>query len=70
MAGRAGRPCSRVPASRPWYRLAAERPAISVDWLRESGIEGNGHMMMMEDNNAQIAERIQRWLLEAVPGGR
>ena len=30
--------------------------------LSEAGIHGNGHMMMLEKNNADIAELIARWL--------
>jgi len=31
-------------------------------WLPDRGIVGNGHMPMIEDNNAEIAELIMRWL--------
>jgi len=43
-------------------RLQAARPHIEVDHLPDAGIRGNGHMLMMEDNNQQIAERIIGWL--------
>jgi hypothetical protein len=47
--------------------IAAERPSVSVDVLPESGIFGNGHMMMMEDNNVEIAKRIMMWLRAKLP---
>jgi pimeloyl-ACP methyl ester carboxylesterase len=47
--------------------IAARRPHLSVDWLPEQGIKGNGHMMMMEDNNEALARRVQDWLLRSVP---
>lgn len=31
-------------------------------WLPDYGIEGNGHMLMIEDNSTQIATLIQQWL--------
>ncbi|MCS3835654.1 pimeloyl-ACP methyl ester carboxylesterase [Pseudomonas sp. JAI111] len=36
---------------------------ISLDYLPESGIHGNGHMLMMEDNNDVLAARVADWLL-------
>jgi pimeloyl-ACP methyl ester carboxylesterase len=42
-------------------RLAAQRDKIELDWLPEQGIAGNGHMLMMEDNSAQIANRVMNW---------
>lgn len=42
--------------------LAAERPSITLDLLPEHGIRGNGHMLMMEDNSTELAERAMRWL--------
>ncbi len=35
--------------------------------LAEIGIHGNGHMMMLEKNNMEIAEVMSRWLDKAVP---
>lgn len=32
--------------------------------LPEEGIKGNGHMMFMEKNNIEIAERVLKWLKE------
>jgi pimeloyl-ACP methyl ester carboxylesterase len=53
-----------------------------VSWLNEAGakaqllylgdqdMEGNGHMMMLEENSAEIARAIMRWLdAEAGPRG-
>ena len=31
-------------------------------WLPDLGIEGNGHMLMIEDNSDQIAALIMEWL--------
>lgn len=32
--------------------------------LAEEGIRGNGHMLFMEKNNGEIAERVLKWLRE------
>ena len=36
----------------------------TVDWINlpDIGIKGNGHMMMQDKNNMEIAEVIQKWL--------
>jgi hypothetical protein len=34
--------------------------------LAEAGIRGNGHMMMIEKNNHEIAALIDRWLDKSV----
>lgn len=31
-------------------------------WLTDHGIEGNGHMLMIEDNSLQVASLIEHWL--------
>jgi hypothetical protein len=31
-------------------------------WLPDHGIEGNGHMLMIEDNSLQVASLIEHWL--------
>jgi pimeloyl-ACP methyl ester carboxylesterase len=31
-------------------------------WLPDQGIVGNGHMPMIENNNAEVAEQVIRWL--------
>ena len=38
--------------------------SIDVVDLPEAGIKGNSHMMMMDKNNAMIADLIQKWLLD------
>ena len=38
--------------------------------LAEAGIHGNGHMMMIEKNNHEIAALIDRWLDKSVPRQR
>jgi hypothetical protein len=35
--------------------------------LGEIGINGNGHMMMLEKNSDDIAAVMRDWLLKAVP---
>jgi hypothetical protein len=35
---------------------------VDVVNLPELGIKGNSHMLMMDKNNAQIADLIQNWL--------
>ena len=46
--------------------LARERPSITRDWLPEHGITGNGHMLMMEDNSWELADRAMAWIRSAV----
>jgi pimeloyl-ACP methyl ester carboxylesterase len=47
-----------------YLRQAGVRPT----WIRlaDAGIRGNGHMMMLEKNNHEIAALIARWLAAAV----
>ncbi len=42
---------------------------VRVTWivLADAGIRGNGHMMMLERNNHEIAALVTRWLADAVP---
>lgn len=48
-------------------RMLSQRFAnISLDYLPESGIRGNGHMLMMEDNNDVLAARVADWLLSTL----
>jgi len=49
-----------------YLRQAGVRPT----WIRlaDAGIRGNGHMMMLEKNNHEIAALITRWLSDAVSG--
>jgi len=37
--------------------------SVDVINLPEVGIKGNSHMLMMDKNNAQVADVIQKWLL-------
>ncbi len=53
--------------------LASARAAgasVTVLDLPAQGIHGNSHMLMMEDNNADIALLIHRWLQQRLTGGR
>ena len=36
--------------------------ALTVDYLPDAGIRGNSHMMMLDRNNKQIADRIMGWI--------
>ena len=40
-------------------------PAARIDIvdLPDVGIKGNSHMLMMDKNNAEIADFIQKWLV-------
>jgi len=42
--------------------LAATRRQLTVEHLPESGIRGNGHMLMMEENSGELAERLSAWI--------
>jgi hypothetical protein len=46
------------------YGNAIKAAGGTVDWINlpEIGIKGNGHMMMQDKNNLEIAEVIQKWL--------
>jgi pimeloyl-ACP methyl ester carboxylesterase len=42
--------------------LSAQGAESQFVWLPDQGIDGNGHMMMMERNSDQIADLILEWL--------
>jgi pimeloyl-ACP methyl ester carboxylesterase len=46
-----------------------EQAGIHPTWIKlaDIGIHGNGHMMMLERNNLEIAAVMSRWLDKAVP---
>ena len=46
-----------------------QQAGAHADWidLGRAGIHGNGHMMMLEKNNLDIAAAIDRWLTKSVP---
>jgi len=46
-----------------------EQAGVHVTWtkLEEAGIHGNGHMMMLEKNNMEIAELLSRWIEKTLP---
>lgn len=48
-----------------------EQAGVHATWtkLADVGIKGNGHMMMLEKNNQEIAAVISRWLAKSVSGG-
>ncbi len=60
---RAGRPTRKIDLD---YAAAVRAGGGTVDVINlpEIGISGNSHMLMMDKNNAEIADVIQRWLVE------
>jgi hypothetical protein len=36
--------------------------------LGKAGIHGNGHMMMLEKNNLQVADAMAKWMVKAQSG--
>ena len=46
-----------------------EQAGVHVTWIKldEIGVHGNGHMMMLEKNNMQIAAVMSRWLEKTIP---
>jgi pimeloyl-ACP methyl ester carboxylesterase len=49
--------------------LAAAGVAVTFVRLEDHGLHGNGHMLMLEKNNREIAAIVADWLRTAVPGG-
>ena len=46
-----------------------EQAGVHSTWIKlaEIGIHGNGHMMMLEKNNAEIADVMRQWLVKSLP---
>jgi pimeloyl-ACP methyl ester carboxylesterase len=46
-----------------------EQAGVHPTWLDlgKAGVHGNGHMMMLEKNNLQIAELMVKWLAKSAP---
>jgi len=46
-----------------------EQAGVRVNWidLGRAGIHGNGHMMMLEKNNLEVAGVIEKWLAKSLP---
>ncbi len=46
-----------------------EQAGVHVTWIKlaDAGIHGNGHMMMLEKNNADIAALMSRWVDKTLP---
>jgi hypothetical protein len=42
-------------------KIAVRRPKVTVDVLPEHGIDGNGHMLMRENNSHELADRAISW---------
>ena len=51
-------------------RLLLEQAGVHPTWMNlgAMGVHGNGHMMMLEKNNQQIAEMMTRWLSKTLSG--
>ena len=47
-----------------------EQAGLHPAWIKlaDVGIRGNGHMMMLETNNMEIAAVMSRWLDKVLPG--
>jgi pimeloyl-ACP methyl ester carboxylesterase len=47
-----------------------QQAGVQPTWIKlvDVGIHGNGHMMMLERNNMEIASVMSRWLSRALPG--
>lgn len=47
-----------------------EQAGVHVTWIKlaDVGIHGNGHMMMLEKNNMEIAAVMSRWIEKTLPG--
>jgi pimeloyl-ACP methyl ester carboxylesterase len=45
-----------------------QQAGVHPTWMKlgEAGIRGNGHMLMLEANSAEVAEAMSRWLSKAV----
>ena len=41
-----------------------EQAGVPIQWIKlaDAGIHGNGHMMMLEKNNLEIATVMSRWI--------
>jgi pimeloyl-ACP methyl ester carboxylesterase len=46
-----------------------EQSGVHVTWIKleDIGIHGNGHMMMLERNNQEIAAAMERWMEKTMP---
>jgi hypothetical protein len=46
-----------------------EQAGVHATWIKleDIGIHGNGHMMMLEKNNAEIAAVMSRWIEKTLP---
>src|SRR5439155_4649354 len=48
-----------------------EQAGVHSTWIKlvDVGIRGNGHMMMLEKNNLEIAAAISNWLSKSITNG-
>jgi hypothetical protein len=46
-----------------------QQAGLHPTWVKlaDAGIHGNGHMMMLEKNNREIAQLIAQWLEKTLP---
>lgn len=47
-----------------FYYLQEAGVKVEHIWLKEHGLEGNGHMMMLEKNSDRIVELVERFMLD------
>ena len=54
---------------RPLHGEVPGAGGCSRTWIKleEAGIHGNGHMMMLEKNNQEIAAVMSRWMEKMMP---
>ena len=51
------------------YPKLLDQAGVHITWIKlaDIGIHGNGHAMMLEKNNLEIADVIYKWLAKTVP---
>ncbi len=54
------------------YVKLLEQAGVHPTWIKlaDVGIHGNGHPMMVEKNNAEVAEVIYKWIAKTVPASK
>jgi pimeloyl-ACP methyl ester carboxylesterase len=54
------------------YVKLLEQAGVHPTWIKlaDVGIHGNGHPMMVEKNNAEVAEVIYKWIAKTVPANK
>lgn len=52
--------------ARKLTQFAGKHPDVELLRLEQIGIEGNSHLLMMDDNSHEIAQRVHQWLNRVV----